>query len=423
MMIQVMLFMFGLLGIAAVVIDLGFARLAQGQMQVGTDTAALEGLRLRDEGSELARRQEARLFALKTYEDPVTRILNDGNPANDGGLPPYARLTGAGAKIGLSGGQTPLRALQQISISADPVYRPCLALNQANIVNGDLVGGAYDPSGLKAAAGYQPVTKTDYNRHMTRTEELAAGVPADAFLARMRRTGYTPPGSLDTPDQDDGADVACASTDTTVSAGPSSPLLFGLGSTVRPTIGSGYSVRQHGFTVRATSLARGLPARQIAATYAAPFALERTFWESSVSAASFSLTNRPDGSLVLSASVPEQFAGWVVGTEKLTRVGQTFTAGGIVGTISPALTYYVPIYETVSGTAQVVTGYGWALVSTTAGGGASSVEVTPYRDRMASAGASSQLPSGWSTNPVFAGEVSRRNATLMYSMKSPGLAR
>ena len=36
---------FGLLGLAALVIDLGFARLTQRQMQSAVDSAALEGLR------------------------------------------------------------------------------------------------------------------------------------------------------------------------------------------------------------------------------------------------------------------------------------------------------------------------------------------------------------------------------------------
>ena len=42
----VMIF-FGLMGLAALVIDMGFARLAQRQMQTAVDSAALEGLRWR----------------------------------------------------------------------------------------------------------------------------------------------------------------------------------------------------------------------------------------------------------------------------------------------------------------------------------------------------------------------------------------
>ena len=41
-----LMMVFGLMGLAALVIDLGFARLAQRQMQTAVDSAALEGLRL-----------------------------------------------------------------------------------------------------------------------------------------------------------------------------------------------------------------------------------------------------------------------------------------------------------------------------------------------------------------------------------------
>ena len=44
-----LMMVFGLMGLAALVIDLGFARLAQRQMQTAVDSAALEGLRFRDD--------------------------------------------------------------------------------------------------------------------------------------------------------------------------------------------------------------------------------------------------------------------------------------------------------------------------------------------------------------------------------------
>ena len=42
---------FGLMGLAALVIDMGFARLAQREMQTAVDSAALEGLRFGDDVS------------------------------------------------------------------------------------------------------------------------------------------------------------------------------------------------------------------------------------------------------------------------------------------------------------------------------------------------------------------------------------
>ena len=50
------LIFFGLMGLAALVIDMGFARLAQRQMQTAADSAALEGLRWRDFSTDQYRR-------------------------------------------------------------------------------------------------------------------------------------------------------------------------------------------------------------------------------------------------------------------------------------------------------------------------------------------------------------------------------
>jgi uncharacterized membrane protein len=46
------MFLFGFMALAALVIDIGFARLTQRQMQTAVDAAALEGLRFRDEVPE-----------------------------------------------------------------------------------------------------------------------------------------------------------------------------------------------------------------------------------------------------------------------------------------------------------------------------------------------------------------------------------
>ncbi|MEZ6090005.1 MAG: Tad domain-containing protein [Pirellulaceae bacterium] len=67
-MVLLAMLLFGLFAMAALVIDLGFARLTQRQMQVAADSAALEGLRYRDvvppgattTDTELARREYVR---------------------------------------------------------------------------------------------------------------------------------------------------------------------------------------------------------------------------------------------------------------------------------------------------------------------------------------------------------------------------
>ena len=50
MLVQIALMVFAFCGLLALVVDVGYARLTQGQMQTAADTAALEGLRKRDVG-------------------------------------------------------------------------------------------------------------------------------------------------------------------------------------------------------------------------------------------------------------------------------------------------------------------------------------------------------------------------------------
>ena len=169
----VMIF-FGLMGLAALVIDMGFARLAQRQMQTAVDSAALEGLRFRrdcpDEWRTIrrmaalprrdfddavqcikpdvakwlawldgARRTAASQMAANTFDD-------DLNPAN--GDP---RNYGAGPVVQFQGGNSTLpTASQQLIVPASPVYKPTrsdgspgLELNSGNAQSGDMVAGTY----------------------------------------------------------------------------------------------------------------------------------------------------------------------------------------------------------------------------------------------------------------------------------------
>ena len=45
MLVQIALIVFALCGVLSLVVDIGYARLTQGQMQSAADAAALEGLR------------------------------------------------------------------------------------------------------------------------------------------------------------------------------------------------------------------------------------------------------------------------------------------------------------------------------------------------------------------------------------------
>ncbi|MFN0102802.1 MAG: pilus assembly protein TadG-related protein [Bryobacteraceae bacterium] len=342
MLLQAVLLVFAFFGIAALVVDLGYVRLSQVQMQSGADTAALEGLRGRDELGEAGRRDEARLFVTRTYLDPAGE-----------------RLVGAGPEPTLSGGITGGNASQLLSVSADPVYRPALEPNLANATHGDMVAGTY--------TGGQGAENGAYER----TDFDPAGT--GAFLVRLRRTDGRNP--LDTPD---GA---------TVSTGRSLPLLFGLGTTLQGAPGADYNVRFDGITVRAAAIADGRPARRVSSGFAAPFGLTRTYWDAMPDGAPVAVS--VDGAGVLSSG------GAVAGlflTGPVNRVGLAVTPAGAALTVTG--TFYVPLYEVIGGASRVV-GFGYL----SAASGAGVMQLARTRNRMAGGGASVHVAEGFAGVP------------------------
>ena len=132
----------------SLVIDIGAARLSQGQMQNAADAAALEGLRKRDVGlrnpvdavslstipfaSDCLRRAAANRMVRWTFDD-------DFEPANgDAGS-----QLGAGPVLDVTEGATTLHAVQTISVPEPRVYKPDPQLNQQNQVYGDMVSGRF----------------------------------------------------------------------------------------------------------------------------------------------------------------------------------------------------------------------------------------------------------------------------------------
>lgn len=109
--------LFGLMAMAALVIDLGFARLAQRQLQSAADAAALEGLR--GQGSAAStyedRQAAAEQLVVWTFDD-------DLNPTNgDGGA------FGAGPIVNFSGGQPGLQASPWMTVDVDnATYKPMM---------------------------------------------------------------------------------------------------------------------------------------------------------------------------------------------------------------------------------------------------------------------------------------------------------
>lgn len=147
-------FLFGFMAMAALVIDIGFARLTQRQMQTAADSAALEGLRFQDEipsslivsyqteleaacgpvdqndptWHDCARRWFAAKRVNDTFDDDLDTTDDDG--AFDTGSGQF----GAGPLVEFTGGEgdPTLVASQMMSVDPNaPVYKPVM-LNGSN---------------------------------------------------------------------------------------------------------------------------------------------------------------------------------------------------------------------------------------------------------------------------------------------------
>ena len=229
---------FGLMGLAALVIDLGFVRLAQRQMQTAVDSAALEGLR--NDPTTAAGRQQASQIVAQMFTDYVD---------SSGATVHY----GAGPVVDFSGGVGPvnLAAGQTITWPPPPPYQPKrsdgtpgLELNYTDELNGDMLAGAYGQNTVDPPDGAadEGTTATDSSGNPYHRRDFQKG-SSQAFLVRMRRTPlWNVPGSWD-------------DTPGVSSAGPTLPFLFGRGSTIYKDPTSAYSPRQQGLTVRATAIA------------------------------------------------------------------------------------------------------------------------------------------------------------------------
>lgn len=285
------LLLFGLLSVAALVVDLGLVSLSRVQMQQAADAAALEGLRQRNpvdfDGitgltgfddwfrSDCVRRSSAARLVAWTYDD-------------DFDLSGDALQLGAGPDLAIVGGVGELDARGTIERAGGRAYKPRLERNQEeNLVFGDMVSGEFlgsDEPSVRQPADY---TRDDFaplsaippgasGLDACPPGDDFSGVPSSgegplrdpAFLVRLRRTNDF--GGLD--------EVPGVS-----SRGAPVPLLFGRGTTIQAVDpAAGYSVRHHGVTVRATAIAEERPALEIGTAgfpAAVPLVIERAFWQ------------------------------------------------------------------------------------------------------------------------------------------------
>lgn len=321
---------FGLMGLAALVIDLGFARLAQSQMQTGVDAAALEGLRWQAASSTDPSAPDPRQQASQM----VASLFTDYVDASGGTV-----QCGAGPVVEFTGGIGPadVAAAQTMVIPNPPVYQPMradgtpgLELNPSNATEGDMVAGTYN-SGQPSAEG-DNYTRADF------TPALSGSSASSAFLVRMRRTNNT--SGLD---QEPGVS----------SSGPTLPILFGRGSMMARSGGSGQLSVTSGVTVRATAIAGPQPAKTVGPIYAnsggtltavaqlAPFAIRSDLWAGlAIAGTTAGTTVNPlaagSGAIILDS----QFRS------ALTAIGQAFVASTDDSALlsGPQNAVYVPIY-------------------------------------------------------------------------------
>lgn len=238
------LLLFGLFALAALLIDLGFARVAQSQMEAAADFAALEGLRGRDTQTEAERRAQASLGAAYLFDDDLDP--GSGDP----------RQFGAGPVLAFSGGVSlspDFSASQTMQIPAAFSYKPNLQANLGDDPSGDLVAGDYDDD---PTLPHQEAN--DYQR-----DDFTPSPNGNAFLARLRRTNEAlAPGVGET--------------------GGALPALFARGSLAPLDFkGRGIPVRSSAIAQarRARSVGRSLPTAAPPLVGAAAIAVQRQAWE------------------------------------------------------------------------------------------------------------------------------------------------
>ena len=289
MLMQFAMIAFALVGVMSMVIDLGYVKLTQVQMQNAADAASLEGVRLRNSNlsdgfaADCQRRIAARDLVVRTFADDIDPVT--GAPRT---------RAGAGPAIAFNDdGSGPLNATQTMTHDF-AMYKPVLQLNQttssgANLQYGDMISGSFSYTTLSPEdASYgrldfarNPLVPAPDTGYTSCPDTVPASWPEPpsagpiegssdlAFLVRLRRTN-----DFNSVDNVDGVSTA----------GPTLPLLFGRGTTINARQPDDtYSIRDNGITVRATSIANARPALRVGLPVAGrngvtPFVVDREFY-------------------------------------------------------------------------------------------------------------------------------------------------
>jgi len=358
-LLQVTFLRFALMGLFAVVVDMGIARTTQGFMQASADAAAMDGLRFRNlfpddpALSELERRAAAARAAALVFDEDLD--LSTGASA-------YLLGAGPTLETSIGGIDDPAGGLL---VEGGP-YLPLLQSNlDTNEPHGDLVAGSFaatdplDPGNPDWHAEDGSYLRSDF------TASSAADAPsARAFLARLRRTN-------DVDGLDEQAGIS--------SRGETLPFLFGLGSaSLSSDDPATYDPRRDGITVRATAIADARPA--LAAGLSGPLSLglavvgaagatprvlafDGLLWETELAAdGAFEMTISADGSIAGTPATLTGVAQPVAGYSSLGDPALVAPAAGSMVAAAPSTELdglcYVALYDStlgwVSGFASVV---------------------------------------------------------------------
>lgn len=241
--------------IAGLVIDVGLANLAQAQMQVAVDTAAIEGCRWRNFDEQLGdsnaeKRRKASAMARLVFDDDLHPTLGGYTPEN--ATSPYpmddvdsANLS-AGPGLKVSDGTGAWNANAVVGTQSESELArlddPRLQVNSQNRRHGDMVTGRYDPSAAHTESG--AYVRPDFAPAVPGIQNLSSL----SFLVRMRRAG-------DVNGLDGQSGIS--------SSLPTLPIVMGLGSTILQAPGDDWDPRRDGITVRATAIASARPAMRI----------------------------------------------------------------------------------------------------------------------------------------------------------------
>lgn len=409
-------FILMLLGIAALTIDMGLVRLSHSLTQNAADTAALEGLRQRDNGDPgdpIARDSNRRIAA----KGMVDLAFSDGGNLAD---PRYV-------SAGMDFPQDPLadevnahQPYDPAAILANP-YRPGVNLQsnyqiqgtqvKANCANGDMVAGNPSPNPSPLHTEDSQYIRDDFtpadNGDCTAAGDPLSSSQANQFLVRLRRT-TNPGGTYDPLAQDSVPEVS--------SSGSTLPLLFGRGTLIERTgVNGAHAPRRDGIAIRATAIANVASALQAGpAGYGrlglTSFAIDKTCWISLLGGVKFTPGPGPglwNGDVCGVASAHD------ISTAQVLAIGDP--PPYIAGAPLTDGDGYVPI---VDAALNQVVGFGYARVATVLG----AFTVIPLQNKVASGNASALLHGAVSSPAVLLGNA-QVGASTAGSLLAPVLAR